>query len=101
MIHVSNRSAKPKLSTVSRGYGHTHRHLRTAALEDLRRHDGWPCHHCTKPMWWACRAQLDLDHTDDRHGYRGLAHSTCNRRAGQAKAMRIRAAQKVTRSRDW
>jgi hypothetical protein len=26
---------------------------------------------------------LDLDHTDDRAGYLGLSHSSCNRRAGQ------------------
>lgn len=92
----------PKLSTTQRGYGSPHRQAREAALEDLRRYDGQPCHHCTKPMWYAARARLDLDHTDDRAGYRGLAHASCNRRAGQAKAMRIRAAQNtVRRSRNW
>jgi hypothetical protein len=101
VIHVSKRNPKPKLNTTARGYGQTHRLLRDAALEDLRRHDGQPCHHCGKPMWHALATYLDLDHTDDRAGYRGLAHRACNRRAGQAKAMRIRAAQKVTRSRNW
>jgi hypothetical protein len=54
--------------------------------------------------------QLDLDHTEDRQGYRGLAHARCNRQAGgKAKAMRYRKrkqqptaqAQPTRRSRNW
>jgi len=101
VIHMNQHGPKPKLSTTLRGYGSDHRRGRAAALEDLRLYDGQPCPHCSQPIWWTDREQLDYDHTDDRTGYRGLAHATCNRRAGQAKAMRIRAAQKITRSRNW
>lgn len=93
--------SRPKLSTAQRGYGSQHRQARIAALGDLRQYDGQPCARCGQPMWHADAAMLDLDHTEGRDGYRGLAHRSCNRRAGQAKAMRIRAAQQVRRSRNW
>jgi hypothetical protein len=32
---------------------------------------------------------VDLDHTDDRAGYLGLAHRRCNRRDGQRKTTAI------------
>ena len=98
----SHTRARATGSTTQRGYGWTHQQTRRHALEDLRRHDGQPCPRCSKPMWHTHAKQLDLDHTEDRTGYRGLAHATCNRRAGQAKAMRLRAANKPERrSRDW
>lgn len=90
-------------TTSQRGYGRTHQQARQTALHHLQANDGLPCHHCRKPMWFAHAHALDLDHTDDRTGYRGLAHSSCNRRAGQAKTMRQRrASQQVKhRSRQW
>jgi hypothetical protein len=95
------RTTKPKGSATQRGYGQQHRRARLHALDDLKQHDGQPCTRCSQPMWHAQAALLDLDHTDDRAGYQGLAHRRCNRRAGQAKAMRIRASSQVTRSRNW
>lgn len=89
-------------TTTQRGYGHQHKQARADALAHLQRYDGQLCHHCGLPMWHAAGALLDLDHSDDRSGYRGLAHRSCNRRAGQAKAMRNRAMQNTTRrSRNW
>jgi hypothetical protein len=37
---------------------------------------------------------LDLDHRDDRAGYLGMSHATCNRRAGQRLAMERRRARR-------
>lgn len=70
-----------KRTTTERGYGHEHRTARERALARLR--DGDPCGRCGKPMLRA--QQLDLDHTDDRAAYRGLAHAHCNRAAGSRK----------------
>jgi hypothetical protein len=40
---------------------------------------------------------FDLDHTDDRRGYLGASHVTCNRSAGALKAKRRR----MRHSRVW
>ncbi|WP_157408560.1 endonuclease domain-containing protein [Actinoplanes sp. N902-109] len=99
------RRRAPQPTTTDRGYGWAHQQARARALEDLR--DGDPCTRCGRPMWRSEAASLHLDHTDDRSGYRGLAHGTCNTRAGQAKATRNRAAQsppapaKRVHSRRW
>nr|PZN17672.1 MAG: hypothetical protein DIU80_24105 [Chloroflexota bacterium] len=73
-------------STTARGYGYQHQRARVRALAALV--PGTPCPRCGQPMY---RDQpLDLDHTDDRTGYRGLAHRSCNRRAGALKSNRRR-----------
>lgn len=80
-----------KGTTSARGYGWSHQRARAHALATL--HDGDPCPRCGGPMY---RGQaLDLDHADDRASYHGLAHATCNRRAGgQAKAQRRKHTQR-------
>lgn len=71
-------------TTTQRGYGYQHQAARRAAIRNLR--DGTPCARCGYPMYRADAANLHLDHDDqDRRRYRGLAHATCNTRAGQAK----------------
>lgn len=83
--------ARPGLTTTQRGYDWTHRRARALALDHLV--DGQPCARCGQAMYRSDAALLDLDHDDDRTTYRGLAHRTCNRRAGQAKAQAQRRAR--------
>lgn len=90
-------------STTERGYGWTHQQLRAQLIADLAAHPGQPCGRCGHPMY--VEQQPHLDHTEDRTGYRGLAHADCNRVAGARKGGRIRRrlAQRrtATPSRDW
>jgi hypothetical protein len=64
-----------------------HKTLRKRLLADLARRPGQPCPRCGLPMY--VTQLLDLDHTDDRAGYLGLSHRSCNRRAGQRKTTAI------------
>lgn len=61
--------------TAQRGYGAAHQRTREQLL--ARWKPGQPCAHCGQPMW--SKTGLDLAHTADRSGYRGLAHDVCNR----------------------
>jgi hypothetical protein len=71
----------PTRSTTQRGYGSRHQALRRALLP---RAIGTPCVRCGEPM--LADQPLDLDHTDDRTGYRGFAHAECNRRSAGYKS---------------
>jgi hypothetical protein len=80
-------------NTTARGYGYEHQRLRAALLPQAYGHH---CPHwgidpeCTGPMLPG--QPLDLDHTDDRTNYRGMAHAPCNRRAGARKGNAARRA---------
>jgi hypothetical protein len=97
------RASRTRGSSTQRGYGKAHRQARADALRDLE--DGQACARCGQPMYRTQASHLDLDHTDDRTAYRGLAHRACNRRAGQAKATANRhhtaPTQATPRSRSW
>ena len=60
-------------SAAARGYGKDHQDLRA---ELLPKAIGQPCHFCGEPMLEG--QPLALDHTEDRNGYRGMAHLSCN-----------------------
>jgi hypothetical protein len=68
---------------------------RAAAIAAMRPTD--PCTRCGRPLGADPRV-LDLDHTDDRTAYAGLAHQSCNRAAGQAAGI---AHRNFTPSRRW
>jgi hypothetical protein len=90
--------ANTKTQTTSqRGYGTSHQKARAAAIAAHR--DGDPCARCGHPMH-GDPANLDLDHSDDRTQYRGLAHRQCNRSAGGRKGRRQRS-RRATTSRTW
>lgn len=89
-------------NTTARGYGAQHQRLRRVLLATLTTRalagHTTPCPRCGEPMHPT--QHLDLDHTDDRSGYRGLAHRSCNRSAGAHKSNRRRTARPAT-SRAW
>jgi hypothetical protein len=69
-----------RANTTARGYGSAHQKTKAELLEQWQ--PGDPCAHCQQPMTEADRYSrdgLDLAHTGDRSGYRGLAHAACNR----------------------
>jgi len=71
--------------TAARGYGGRHQRLRARLLPDAY---GQPCTRCGQPL--QIGQAIDLDHTDDRAGYAGFAHRSCNRRAGAIKRNRAK-----------
>lgn len=81
--------------TAARGYGHEHQRIRRALLPTAY---GKPCTRCGKPMLPG--QPLDLDHTDDRSGYQGFAHRSCNRSAGAVKRNAGRGVNTIS-SRRW
>jgi hypothetical protein len=76
------REARP-----TRRYGPEHQALRTQLLDT---EIGTPCARCGKPLLPS--QPIDLDHTDDGRGYRGLSHARCNRRAAAIRGNQMRAA---------
>lgn len=79
-------------TTAQRGYGNEHKRMRAALLPTM---PGSPCTRCGVTLNEG--DQVDLDHTDDRSGYNGWAHSSCNRRAGANK----RNGRMLKQSRKW
>ena len=66
-------------------YGAQHRALRQALLPLA---PGSPCTRCGRTL--TVDDLVDLDHTDDRTGYLGWAHASCNRRAGAIRGNKAR-----------
>lgn len=64
-------------NTTARGYGATHQRIRRESISAAY---GMECTRCGQVMDEG--QLLDLDHTDDRSGYAGYAHRSCNRSAG-------------------
>jgi hypothetical protein len=68
--------------TAARGYGYAHRQLRKRLLPLAY---GTRCPRCGEVMHPG--QELHLGHTDDRSGYSGMEHATCNMRAGARKKL--------------
>lgn len=81
------RRAKDKArgTRQQRGYDRAHELEREAQLPDAY---GKPCHLCGERMW--PHQKLALDHTEDRTGYRGIAHASCNARDGAQRGNALR-----------
>ena len=78
------------------GYGWHHKQAREQLLPYAY---GRLCHFCQAPMMPG--QQLDLDHTPDRTGYRGMTHAHCNRADGARKVNAAKRDKRDPRSRDW
>jgi hypothetical protein len=70
-------------------YGRAHRAIRAQLMPWAV---GSACVRCGRPI--EAGQPVDLDHRDDGLGYRGLAHATCNRRAGQERGVMLRQARR-------
>jgi hypothetical protein len=98
---TANRKARPgrypQASTTARGYGWSHQQIQARLIAAWR--PGDPCARCGLPMWerWTTSktgkriSAIHLGHTDNRAGYTGLEHMTCNVRDGAQRGARARA----------
>lgn len=78
--------------TTAAGYGWAHQKARRTAIRHFQ--PGQPCARCGQPIHTLTdpqgRSTVDLGHTDDRTGYHGLEHATCNRQAAAQNIPRHR-----------
>lgn len=66
--------------TTARGYGHEHQQLRAEWAKELKKLGVLPCARCGESIYHG--DDWDLGHTDDRTGYTGPEHRSCNRADG-------------------
>lgn len=88
-------------TTGQRGYGRGHKAER-ARWEPKVRAGGVHCARCGEPI--EPDRPWDLGHTDDRMGWTGPEHRTCNRTAGARNAAMVTNAMRragVHTSREW
>jgi hypothetical protein len=89
------------LTTGARGYGLSHKAERKR-WEPMVDRGGVTCTRCGEPI--EPGRPWDLGHTDDRKGWTGPEHLTCNRRAGGRNGALVTNAARgrgVRRSREW
>jgi hypothetical protein len=77
-----------------RGYGVPHRRLRQIWKQRVEE-GGCFCSRCFAPI--VPGTPWHLDHREDRQGYRGVSHASCNRRAGSRKGARVANAKRRRR----
>jgi hypothetical protein len=87
-------------SSESRGYGTSHRKQRAIAFKKLPEYS--PCCRCKKPMWKHAKndrgvSALHFDHNDQRNGYLGFSHESCNVKAGASKGAQVANARRKGR----
>jgi hypothetical protein len=74
-----------KGKTKARGYGGRHKALRKA-WKRIVEAGGETCRRCGRPI--VPGEPWDLDHEDDRVGYKGPSHTACNRDTSALRANR-------------
>jgi len=95
---MSAARKRPQLSRHARGYSDAHV-ARRRQLEPLVASGQVACCRCDQPIQPG--QPWHLDHTDDRRGYLGPAHATCNLRAGAHKRNGTRKEPPLFWSRVW
>ena len=86
--------------TTARGYGVAHQRLRKQWQQAIDQ-GGICCARCGLPIPPEQPHAWDLGHTDDRSGYTGPEHRSCNRSAGARKRNRLAGQRNAVRQRDW
>ncbi|MGO4984445.1 MULTISPECIES: hypothetical protein [unclassified Collinsella] len=102
----------PRSDRDSRGYGLAHKKRREREARKLKHAGQVPCARCGYPVFYewplsppephapkcpavkcegTCWAAWDLGHTDDRAGYNGIEHRSCNRSAGAVNSNKPKA----------
>ena len=81
---IATQKRNARAPRAQRGYDARHVQVREQLLAAFR--PGDPCAICSKPMmrrWKIVNGRqvsaVDLAHTEDRTGYKGLSHRECNR----------------------
>jgi hypothetical protein len=77
----TRRRRKPPGATTRGGWGHEHQRRR-AAIAPLVNTGHATCCRCNEPIH--AGEEWHLDHSDDRAGYLGVSHASCNLRAAAA-----------------
>lgn len=85
-------------STTARGYGAQHQAERTKWAKVVEAGEA-SCARCHKPI--KADESYDLDHDDDRTGYIGVSHVSCNRSAGGRNGAAVTNARWSMTVRDW
>lgn len=85
-------------SNKQRGYGLQHKRERARWAVIVEQGEG-RCVFCHVPI--DPKGDWDLDHNEDRTGWRGPAHVKCNRAAGARNATKARMKNQQTTNRDW
>jgi hypothetical protein len=95
---MSAAGKKQQLSRHARGYTNAHV-ARRRQLEPLVATGQVPCSRCGQPIQPG--QPWHLDHRDDRNGYLGPLHATCNLRAAANKTNSKRKVHPLIWSRVW
>jgi hypothetical protein len=95
---MGSAKTKRQLSRHARGYTNA-QVARRRRLEPLVASGQVACCRCRELI--QPRQQWHLDHTDDRRGYLGAAHATCNLRAAVSKRNGVRESKTLYWSRVW
>ena len=86
-------------SRTQAGYGYEHQRLRAAYARRIEHGEQFTCAKCGHAV--ARGMDWHLGHTDDRRGYTGPEHATCNVRDGASRGgQRLAAKRKALRATD-